>query len=387
MELKDSPESEGPADRPPPLSGIRVVEFSGLGPSPFGAMMLADLGADIVRIQRLGHVNPLGGDPEFDFIYRGRPMCELDLKRPAGRERVVELAKHADILIEGFRPGTMEKLDLGPETLCHANDRLIYARMSGWGQVGPMSQKAGHDINYLALSGGLYPMGPFDGPPSPPLNLVGNFGGGGMFLVAGILAALNERHNSGLGQVIDVSMFDGITTLLTQLTGWMQMGQWTSRRGGNLLDGSAYFYRCYTTADDRHIAVGALERPFHDAFIVGLGLDPTKFDQHLDPRHWDDRSAIVAPIVASKTMRDWTEHYAESDACVTPVLSLEEAAFGPIGQDRETFVIDGKAFQPSPSPRFGGSPLLQRFTPSRHDDISNVIERWSDEHSRVLSTA
>ena len=202
-----------------PLAGTKVLEFSGLGPTPFGAMLLADLGASVLRIERAGAVNPLGGDPRFDFIYRGRPSMAVDLKSPEGLERVRDLAGAADVLIEGYRPRTMERLGLGPDTLCADNKRLIYARMSGWGQDGPLSGKAGHDINYLALSGALFPLGPGDAPPVPPLNYVGNFGGGGTFLAMGVLAAMQERQRSGTGQVLDVAMIDGISVLMTQLSG------------------------------------------------------------------------------------------------------------------------------------------------------------------------
>lgn len=355
MTIEDIFRHEPSQNRLLPLAGVKVIEFSGLGPTPFGAMMLADFGADVVRIQKQDHVNPLGGDPELDFLYRNRPVFETDLKSAADRRLIEDLSGHADVLIEGFRPGTMEKLGLGPETLCARNDRLIYARMSGWGQDGPLSKKAGHDINYLALSGGLHAMGPFGSVPSPPLNLVGNFGGGGMLLAFGILAALNERNRSGLGQVIDVSMFDGITTLLTQLSGWSQMGQWSPGRGNNLLDGSAYFYRCYRTKDERYVAVGALEKPFHDAFIAGLDLQPEDFADHLNYEHWEHRSKAIEAIIAARSMQEWDLVYADTDACVTPVLTLEEAAFGNVGQARETFVMSGTTYQPSPAPRFSRS--------------------------------
>lgn len=359
-----------------PLAGVRVLEFSGLGPTPFGTMLLADLGAEALRIERAGAQNPLGGDARFDFVYRGRPSLSVDLKSVEGLAVVAELAKRADVLIEGYRPGAMERLGLGPETLCALNPRLIYARMSGWGQEGALSQKAGHDINYLALSGGLYPVGPFDGPPTPPLNLVGNFGGGGTFLALGVLAALQERSRSGKGQVLDVAMSDGIAVLLTQLSGWMQMGQWQPGRGGNLLDGSAYFYRCYTTADDRHIAVGALEKPFHDAFITGLGLAPEDFGDHLNPAHWDARVAAIAPLVARRSMQEWDRHFADSDACVTPVLTLEEAAQTGAEGARSSMVAQAGSFQPRPAPRFSRSPTRQPAESLTQADPDAVLKAW-----------
>ena len=359
-----------------PLDGVRVVEFSGLGPTPFGAMLLADLGADIIRIVRSDAVNPLGGDAQFDFIYRGRPTLPLDLKDSADRERALDLIARADVLIEGFRPGTMERLGLGPDDTAARNARLIYARMSGWGQDGPRAQEAGHDINYLALSGGLYPIGPFDGPPTPPLNFVGNFGGGGMFLAMGVLAALQERQRSGEGQVLDVAMVDGISVLMTQLAGWMQMGQWNAGRGGNLLDGSAYFYRCYETADGRHIAVGALEKPFHDLFVQGLGLEPAEYDDHLDPRCWPERAERIADIVKTRTMREWEEAFAGSDACVTPVLTLEEAAKGPANEARGSFLSSDTSFQPRPAPRFSRSAVRMPAETVGNESAEALLARW-----------
>lgn len=359
-----------------PLAGVKVLEFSGLGPTPFGAMVLTDLGADTIRIERAGAINPLGGDARFDFIFRGRPSLSLDLKTPEGRAIVLDLAAQADVVIEGYRPGTMERLGLGPDTLRAANERLIYARMSGWGQEGPLAQKAGHDINYLAQSGALYPMGPFDGPPVPPLNLVGNFGGGGMLLALGVLAAMQERERSGQGQVLDVAMVDGISLLMTQLVGWTQMGQWNLGRGGNLLDGSSYFYRCYETADNRHIAVGALEKPFHDAFLSGLGLDPADFPDYLNPQVWAERSALIEPIVHSRTMHEWEAQFATLDACVTPVLSPQEAAHLPPESGRGSFIASDVSYQPRPAPRFGRSVTRTPAPTVGQEDPQAMLARW-----------
>ncbi|WP_234002270.1 CaiB/BaiF CoA-transferase family protein [Erythrobacter sp. AP23] len=357
MGAGDADTDSNEARRQMPLEGVKVLEFTGLGPTPFGAMMLCDLGASGIRIERAGATNPLGGDPKFDFLFRGRPSLELDIKSQDGLEKILYLVQEADVLIEGYRPGTMERLGLGPDRLCEINERLVYARMSGWGQEGPLSQKAGHDINYLALSGGLNPIGPFDRTPTPPLNLVGNFGGGGMFMVVGVLAALNERQRSGRGQVLDVAMIDGISVLLTQLSGWMQMGQWNPGRGGNLLDGSAYFYRCYETADGRHIAVGALERQFHDAFLTGLGFDPLDFDDYLNPEHWASRAELLGPVIKTKTMTEWEVAFAGLDACVTPVLTLEEASRSETNRTRGSIIATDLSFQPRPAPRFSSSSL------------------------------
>lgn len=368
-----------------PLANIRIVEISGLGPTPFGTMLLADLGAQVLRIERVGADNPLGGDQRLDFIYRGRPSVAIDLKSSEGADAVRRLVRSADVLIEGFRPGTMERLGLGPEVLTAENERLIYARMSGWGQDGPLANKAGHDINYLAMSGGLYPMGPHDSPPTPPLNLVGNFGGGGTFLAIGILAALHERSTSGRGQVIDVAMLDGITVLLTQLASWSQMGRWRSGRGGNLLDGSAYFYRCYETSDGRHLAVGALEHQFHDEFVRALRLDPMEFQDHLNPANWQERAELIASIIANEVLEFWMNVFEDIDACVSPVLSLREAVDHPANRARGLFTIDEEAWQPNPAPRFSRSPhrSYEGSSPSSLEQVS--LPDWGLASEEVAS--
>lgn len=361
----------------PPAANIRILEFSGLGPTPFGAMLLADLGADVLRIERFGAGRPLGGDPQYDFLYRNRPSVAIDLKSPEGLDLVRDLATRADVIIEGYRPGAMERLGLGPETLCAANGRLIYARMSGWGQTGPLASRAGHDINYLALTGALYPIGPSEAPPTPPLNLVGNFGGGGTFLAMGVLAALLERQRSGRGQVIDVAMVDGISVLLTQMAGWMQMGLWNRGRSDNLLDGSAYFYRCYETADGRHMAVGALEREFHDAFLAGLGLDPVKFTDYLDPAVWPDRVRQIEQIFRSRSQRDWCAIFDPLDACVSPVLTFREAADHPANRARHVHAHSGPSLQPAPAPRFARSPSRAPDAVVSKPDVYESLMSWA----------
>lgn len=359
-----------------PLANIRIVEMSGLGPTPFGTMLLADLGASVLRIERLGMVNPLGGDERFDFVFRGRPAIALDLKSREGSALVRQLCETADVFIEGFRPGTMERLGLGPEELTKRNDRLIYARMSGWGQTGSLAQAAGHDINYLAMSGALHAMGPHEAAPSPPLNLVGNFGGGGTFLAIGILAALNERHTSGRGQVLDVAMRDGIAVLMTQLAGWSQMGRWHDQRGGNLLDGSAYFYRCYETSDGEHIAVGALEQKFHDAFLRGLSMDPAEFDDYLNPARWRRRGDRVAAAVRRETRAHWVNVFSGIDACVSPVLSLREAVDNPANRARNLFAVNEDAWQPSPAPRFSRSCVRAYDAGITEPSDRSILEDW-----------
>lgn len=368
-----------------PAAGIRILEFSGLGPTPFGTMLLADLGADILRIERFGAGRPLGGDPQYDFLYRSRPSVAVDLKSPEGLNLVRDLAMQADVLIEGYRPGAMERLGLGPDMLCKANDQLIYARMSGWGQNGPLASRAGHDINYLALTGALYPIGPSDGVPTPPLNLVGNFGGGGTFLAIGVLAALVERQRSGKGQVLDVAMVDGISVLLTQMAGWMQMGLWNRGRGHNLLDGSAYFYRCYETADGRHMAVGALEREFHDAFLTGLGLDPDQFADYLNPTVWPDRAARIDRIFRSRPQSDWCAVFDQLDACVSPVLTFHEAADHPANRARDVHVHSGPSRQPAPAPRFGRSPGRTPGATVSELNVPESLQEWGVPVAEIRS--
>lgn len=373
----------------PPAANVRILEFSGLGPTPFGAMLLADLGADILRIERFGAARPLGGDQSYDFLYRNRPSVAIDLKSPEGLALVRDLATRADVVIEGYRPGVMERLGLGPEILCEANSRLIYARMSGWGQTGPLAGRAGHDINYLAMTGALHPMGPAGAPPLPPINLVGNFGGGGTFLAMGVLAAMLERQRSGKGQVLDVAMVDGISVLLTQMAGWMQMGLWNRGRSDNLLDGSAYFYRCYETADGRYMAVGALEREFHDAFMAGLGLDPLQFGDYLNPAVWPDRATQIEHIFRSRAQSDWRAIFDPLDACVSPVLTFHEAADEPAHRARHMHAHKGPSLQPAPAPRFARSPSRTPDAVVSKGDPAEALAGWSVNASevRLLQTA
>ena len=339
-----------------PLSGIRVVEFPGLGPTPFGAMMLADLGAEVLRLDRAGAETIGGGDERANYLNRGRPSLAIDLKSTDGLALALDLAGNADVLIEGFRPGVMERLGLGPQPLIAANPRLIYARMTGWGQTGPIAQKAGHDINYLSMTGGLSLIGPFDGPPVPPINYVANFGGGGMLMTVGVLGALVERSLSGRGQVVDAAMVDGASLLATQIFAWTAMGRWHPGRGGNLLDGSAYFYRCYETADGKFVAVGALEPQFHTELIQGLGLEPANFSDHLNPAHWAQRGGVLESLFRTRSRDDWIAHFTPFDACVSPVLSPEEALEHPANTARQMHVSVADELQPAPAPRFSRTP-------------------------------
>ena len=335
-----------------PLAGLRVVEFEGLAPLPFAAMMFADLGASVVRIERVGKRPPTVGDPRLDVLLRGREGMPIDLKRPEGRAEALRLLADADILLEAHRPGVMERLRLGPADCAPISPRLIYVRITGWGQEGPAALAAGHDINYLALAGALYPMGPADAPPMPPLNLIGDFGGGGMLAVVGALAALTERARTGRGQVVDAAMIDGVGLHLAQLFGWRAMGVWDDHRGTNLLDGGAYFYRCYACADGAFIAVGALEPEFHARFITGLGLDPADFHPQYDRSRWPERAEQIAAVFAERSRDAWAEAFAGSDACVTPVLTPGEAVLHPANQARHAHLDVSGQWQPAPAPRF-----------------------------------
>ncbi len=373
-----------------PLTGIRIVEFAGLGPTPFAAMMLADFGADVLRIEKLGAPAVSPGDRSFDFLNRGRPSIALDLKAPEGIALARDLIGRADVLIEGYRPGVMERLGLGPETLTDAHPGLIYARMTGWGQDGPLARKAGHDINYVAMTGGLYIIGDADRPPPPPANVFGDFGGGSMFVVTGIMAALIERARSGLGQIVDAAMTDGAAMLLTQIFAWKSMGVWSAGRSSNLLDGAAYFYRCYETADGRYIAVGALEPQFHAALLQGLGLDPDAFSDYLEPSCWPARAALLANIFRTRSRDDWVAAFVPYDACVTPVLTLDEAIVHPANVARDAHRSSVAGVQPSPAPRLSRTPAAIGTPPgaSGEGGAAALIE-WgiSAEQARALQEA
>lgn len=340
-----------------PLQGLRVIEFAGIGPAPLACMLLADLGADVVRIDRLEPSGlGLALAPRDDVNARGRRSVALDLKQPAGRDAALQLAAGADVLVEGFRPGVMEKLGLGPEA-CHAlNPRLVYGRMTGFGQQGPLSLQAGHDLNYLALTGLLHGIGPAGGPPLPPLNLVADYGGGAMFLAFGVMAALWERQRSGRGQVVDAAMVDGAAALGSIFWGLSAAGQWQPERGSNLLDGGAPFYACYETADARWMSLAALEPKFFAEAATLLGLEPRFVQRQYDRRLWPELREAIAAAFRRQTQAGWTERCAGSDACIAPVLDLEQAPQHPHARAREAFVtVDGRV-QPAPAPRFSRTP-------------------------------
>jgi len=337
-----------------PLAGVRIVEVAALGAAPYGVMLLADLGAEVVRIDRHGARH----DPNVAAhvgVARNRHSIGIDLKHPDARGVLDVLLESADVLVEGMRPGAMERLGLGPEVLCAAFPRLVYARMTGWGQDGPLAHSAGHDLNYAALSGALHTIGDAGAPPPPPVNYLADLGGGGTFLAIGVLAALLERERSGLGQVIDAAMVDGAASLTSFVRGLAALGAWSDQRGANLLDGGAPFYATYRCADERFVAVGAIEPQFYALLLDGVGLEASGWPQY-DTTRWPGLRVALTDRFASRSRDDWAAHFLGSDACVTPVLALDEVVEHPQHLARRTFVdVDGSA-QPAPAPRFSRTP-------------------------------
>jgi alpha-methylacyl-CoA racemase len=347
-----------------PLAGLRVVEIASLAPAPFCCMVLADLGAEVLRVDRAGAGRGLGSLPE-NPLDRGRRSVAANLKGPGGAGLVLRLVESADVLVEGFRPGVAERLGIGPDACLARNPRLVYGRMTGWGQDGPLAQRAGHDIDYIAVSGALHPIGPADGPPTPPLNYLGDFGGGGMLLAVGVLSALFERERSGLGQVVDAAMVDGAALLSSFLYGVRAGGLWSDQRGGNFLDGSAPFYRTYATADGGFVAVGALEPQFYAELLAGLDLAGEDLPVQYDRPAWPAMAERFAAVFATRTRQEWSAVFAGTDACVAPVLSPAEAAGHPYNAERGVFVEVGGLAQPAPAPRFGRTPAGTPAPPAK----------------------
>jgi alpha-methylacyl-CoA racemase len=353
-----------------PLTGLRVVELAGIGPGPHAAMILGDLGADVARVDRPG---ASGSDPTL----RNRRFVIADLKSDEGRQLVLKLVAKADVLIEGFRPGVTERLGLGPDDCAKVNDRLVYARMTGWGQTGPRSQQAGHDINYISLNGVLHSIGRVNERPVPPLNLVGDFGGGSMFLLVGILSALWERQTSGKGQVVDAAMVDGSSVLAQMMWGMREMGIWTDERGTNMLDGGAPYYDTYECADGRYVSVGAIEPQFYAAMLDGLGLKPADLPGQNDRSRWPELRARFTEVFASKDRDHWAKVFADSDACVTPVLAFGEVEIEPHITERDTFYRVGNGLQPLPAPRFSRSAPHEPRPPRQPgSDTESVVNDW-----------
>jgi alpha-methylacyl-CoA racemase len=360
-----------------PLAGVRIVELAGLGPGPHAAMVLGDLGADVVRIDRPSGGLRIGNAAVPDPILRGRRRVAANLKDPADRESVLRLVEHADVLIEGYRPGVTERLGVGPAD-CHArNPRLVYARMTGWGQDGPLAARAGHDINYISLTGALHAIGRAGERPVPPLNLVGDYGGGSMLLVVGVLAALWEARDSGRGQVVDAAMVDGVSVLVQMIWSLLGQGAWLDEPGANLLDGHAPFYDTYTCADGRHVAVGALEPQFYAELVDGLGLGEAQLPEQHDRDGWPRLRARFTEAFASRTRDEWAAVFADTDACVTPVLSFAEAAAHPHLRARSTIIAPDGVRQAAPAPRFSRTPSQARPVSDATEDVEDVIAAWS----------
>lgn len=345
-----------------PLSGVRVIELAGIGPGPFAAMMLADMGADVVRVDRAGAVH--GGDPEAppaDIMNRGRRSIGVDLKSDEGREVVMRLVDGADALIEGFRPGVTERLGLGPDDCLSRNPRLVYGRMTGWGQDGPYAHAAGHDINYIALAGALEPMGRQGEKPMAPLNLVGDFGGGGMMLAFGVVCAILESRQSGTGQVVDAAMVDGAAALMTFFHGFRAMGIWNDERGTNLLDTGAHFYDVYETADGKYISIGSIEPQFYAELREKLELTDPRWDQQMSRSAWPELKEELRVRFLTRTRDEWCELMEHTDICFAPVLSMSEAPDHPHNVARGTFTEVAGVVQPRPAPRFSRTDsLIQR---------------------------
>jgi alpha-methylacyl-CoA racemase len=340
---------------PGPLQGTRVVEIAGIGPAPFCAMLLADMGADVVRIERKGE-RPRAGSGTADVLQRGRRSIALDLKRPGAASVVLKLVEQSQMLLEGFRPGVMERLGLGPDACLARNPALVYGRMTGWGQNGPWAQRAGHDIDYIAISGALHAMGEAGRPPMPPLNLVADNGGGGLLLAFGMMCALQESQRSGRGQVVDAAMSDGSALLMSMLYGYLAMGRWKAERGTNFLDGSSPFYRCYRCADGKWLAVGAIEEPFFRELLRRCGLPETLVATRWDEPSWPDTARLLEATFLTRTRDDWCELLCDGDTCVAPVLDMNEAPSAAQNVARGTFVeIDG-VIQPAPAPRMSVTP-------------------------------
>ncbi|MGW0906038.1 CaiB/BaiF CoA transferase family protein [Streptomyces sp. NPDC002853] len=356
-----------------PLAGVRVVELAGIGPGPFAAMLLADLGADVVRVDRPGG-GGLAINPEYDVTNRNKRSVIVDLKAADGADRVLDLVDRADVLIEGYRPGVAERLGVGPDA-CHArNPRLVYGRMTGWGQEGPLAQRAGHDIAYIAITGTLGMIGNPGEPPTVPANLVGDYAGGSLYLVVGILAALHHARATGAGQVVDAAIVDGTAHLTSMIHGMLAAGGWQDRRGANLLDGGCPFYGNYETSDGGYMAVGALEQQFYDEFIALLGLSD-EAPARKDLARWGELREAVAARFKARTREEWTAVFEGSDACVAPVLSLREAPAHPHLAARGTFVDHGGITQPAPAPRFSATPTDVRSGPAQPGADTDAVAR------------
>jgi alpha-methylacyl-CoA racemase len=362
-----------------PLSGLKIIEFAGIGPGPFCGMLLSDLGADVVRVDRKGG----GRGSKFDVTARGRRSVALDLKTPQAVEACLTLMERADAAFEGFRPGVMERLGLGPEVALKRNPKLVYGRMTGWGQFGPLAQAAGHDINYIALTGALAAIGGGD-KPIPPLNLVGDFGGGALYLAFGLLAGVIHARATGEGQVIDCAMTDGSASLMSMFYGMLASGMWREGRGANLLDGGAPFYDVYRCKDDQWVSLGSIEPQFYALLLEKAGLDDPQFKLQMSREDWPELKSKLAAVIRTKTRDEWTKLMEGSDVCFAPVMGLKEAATHPHNAARETFVSMDGVVQPAPAPRFSATPgAIQTPPPAIGADNEAALADWGFAPSAI----
>jgi len=359
-----------------PLKGLKIVEFGGIGPGPFCAQMLADMGAEIIRIERKGAPGAATA-AKYNIWHRSRRSIDLDLKKPEGIAAALQLVETADALIEGFRPGVMERLGLGPDVCLERNPGLIYGRMTGWGQEGPLKQAAGHDINYLAISGGLHAIGRAGQPPVPPLNIIGDLGGGGLMLAYGIMCAVFERQNSGKGQVVDAAMVDGCAMLMGAFYGWLSAGTWKDERGANLLDTGTHFYDTYETADGKYISLGSIEPQFYKLLMSLAEIDDPEFKEQMNPKLWPKLKEKIAAVFKTKTRDQWCEIMEGTDVCFAPVLSLSEASKHPHNVERNTFVEIEGVVQPAPAPRFSRTKAeIQGPPPVPGEHTEVALQDW-----------
>jgi len=354
-----------------PLKGVRIVEFAGIGPGPFAAMLLSDMGAEVIRIDRKGGRSP----SKMEVTYRGRKAVALDMKKPEAVEAALKLIDKADALIEGFRPGVMERLGVGPDVCMKRNPKLVYGRMTGWGQTGPLANAAGHDINYIALTGALHGIGHGGGKPVPPLNLVGDFGGGALYLAFGVVCGILEARASRKGQVVDTAMTDGAASLMSMFYGMTAMGMWKDERGANLLDGAAHFYDTYETRDGKYIALGSIEPQFYKELLEKTGIEDAAFAAQMDRNAWPSLKEKLAVVIKTKTRDEWDAIMLGSDVCYAPVLSLAEAPKHPHNVARQTFVEVGGVVQPAPAPRFSRTPPEVQGPPEGADNAS-ALAAW-----------
>jgi alpha-methylacyl-CoA racemase len=367
-----------------PLKGFKIIEIGGIGPGPLCGMMLADMGAEIIRVDRKGHKEAIN-TPKYNFPHRGKHSICVDLKKPRGLELLLQMVEKADALTEGFRPGVMENLGLGPEVCIGRNPRLVYGRMTGWGQKGLLSQAAGHDINYISLTGALYCIGQKDRNPPPPLNLVGDYGGGGMLLAFGLLCALLEAQNSGKGQVVDAAMIDGVAALMAIFYGMRTAGLWSDKRQDNLIDGGAPFYDTYETKDSKWISVGSLEPQFYALLLkhAGVSNDPD-FQQQMDHDKWPICKEKLIRIFKAKTREEWCKLMEGTDVCFAPVLTMEESFTHPHNISRSTFTKVDDVMQPSPAPRFSRTkPEIQKSASAPGEDTEAVLVRWGFTQEQI----